>query len=287
MKHAESPRLRAIFALALAALCALCPAVPLAEWVPSPPCFAEEPDHSYIDDHIAIRIARYEESDPVRLLYFIADVQITSPESLVCGLSGDRWNGVNEKTSDMARRHGALLAINADDYRTHGAGIIIRNGTIYRSKGSTRHMLTIDGNGDFGVSPHQRTESSYDLARRMLADGIVHVLEFGPILVENGEKTVLKDAFKLVPLSPERREPRTAIAQLGPLHYALVVAEGRTPRSVGMSVPRMQRIFLDLGVQTAFNLDGGGSTTLYFNGEVLNRTASNIERQVSDCIMFK
>lgn len=275
---------RHLFAVLLSLGLMLTGSAARAEWTPQPPCFPNAPAYQYADDHLAISIARYEEPG---LLYFIADVQISSPEYLLCGLSGDRRNGVNEKTSDIAQRNGAMLAINGDDYRTHGSGIIIRNGEIFRAKASTRHILTIDQHGDFGVTHHGREDGAYNLAQEMVVGGVVNALEFGPILVENGQASVLNESFDLVPVSPKRLEPRTAIGQLGPLHYVVIVAEGRTRVSKGMAVTMLQRLFLDLGVHTAFNLDGGGSTTLYFNGEVLNRTASGKERQVSDILMFR
>ncbi|MCL2545297.1 MAG: phosphodiester glycosidase family protein, partial [Clostridia bacterium] len=66
-----------------------------------------------------------------------------------------------------------------------------------------------------------------------------------------------------------------------------VVADGRRKNhSDGMTLPELQQIFLDVGAQIAFNLDGGGSSTLYFNGEVLNKPAGGVERSVSDILFF-
>jgi len=74
---------------------------------------------------------------------------------------------------------------------------------------------------------------------------------------------------------------------MGPLHYVLLVVDGRRPDySEGMSLPELQDLFLDLGVQTAFNLDGGGSTTLYFSGEIINTPSDRRERSVSDILYF-
>ena len=68
----------------------------------------------------------------------------------------------------------------------------------------------------------------------------------------------------------------------------VVVADGRRRNhSEGMSLRELQQVFLDAGVHMAFNLDGGGSSTLYFNGEVLNRPAGGVERSVSDILFFK
>ena len=66
------------------------------------------------------------------------------------------------------------------------------------------------------------------------------------------------------------REPRTAIGQLGPLHYLILVVDGRQDASQGMLFSELQDTFVSYGVISAYNLDGGGSSTLYYNGEVIN-----------------
>ena len=72
--------------------------------------------------------------------------------------------------------------------------------------------------------------------------------------------------------------------------YAELVAEviPDVPKEVinRLSIPQLQQLFLDEGAEFAFNLDGGGSTTLYFRGEVVNMPSGGKERSVSDVIMF-
>ena len=59
--------------------------------------------------------------------------------------------------------------------------------------------------------------------------------------------------------------PRTGIGQVGPLHYVIIVAEGRRDGySEGLSLQNFQKLFLEYGAQTAINLDGGGSTKIWF-----------------------
>ena len=104
--------------------------------------------------------------------------------------------------------------------------------------------------------------------------------------MENGQPTsdeVIEAHF----LSHRVREPRTAIGQLGPLHYLILVVDGRQESSQGMLFSELQQTFVDYGVISAYNLDGGGSATLYYNGEVLNSPCVEGERRVSDIIFFK
>ena len=82
--------------------------------------------------------------------------------------------------------------------------------------------------------------------------------------------------------------PRTAIGQIGSLHYAFVVTDGRTEESAGLSLVQLADLMLDIGCETAYNLDGGGSSTMVFQGEVVNNPTTNgrtiTEREVSDIV---
>ena len=77
--------------------------------------------------------------------------------------------------------------------------------------------------------------------------------------------------------------PRTAIGIIDENHYIIVVSDGRTSESQGLSLYQLK----SYGVKTAYNLDGGGSSTLYFNGQVMNKPTTNgtiSERAVSDIV---
>ena len=148
-------------------------------------------------------------------------------------------------------------------------------------------MLTIDENGDFGVQM-DRSEDPEVLAERLVEQNIRDAFEFGPVLVLDGEAAPFGGGYKLIPTRDNIREPRTGIAQIEPLHYIVIVVDGRRDGySKGISLPDFQALFLRFGAQTAFNLDGGGSTTLYFNGEIINRPAQNSQRRVTDIVYFK
>ena len=71
-------------------------------------------------------------------------------------------------------------------------------------------------------------------------------------------------------------------------HYLFVVSDGRTDESAGLSLLQLAEFMKELGVTTAYNLDGGGSSTMYFNGEVINNPTTNgrsiKERSVSDIV---
>lgn len=82
--------------------------------------------------------------------------------------------------------------------------------------------------------------------------------------------------------------PRTALGVTEDGHYLFVVSDGRTSESEGLSLYEMAEFMQSLGVVTAYNLDGGGSSTMYFNGEVVNNPTTSgrsiKERSVSDIV---
>lgn len=82
--------------------------------------------------------------------------------------------------------------------------------------------------------------------------------------------------------------PQTAIGIINELHYVFVVSDGRTEESDGLSLYELAEFMQSLGVTTAYNLDGGGSSTMYFNGEIINKPTTGghhiKERSVSDIV---
>ena len=236
-------------------------------------------ENSYQDAHISIQI-------DTRLLddttVYIADVTLSSPEYLKTALAQNAYGkNVTETTSAIAARQSAILAINGDYYGSRERGYVLRNGTLYRSTAAAdQEDLVIFSDGSFAVID----EGSIS-ADSLLQQGAMQGLSFGPALVADGEITVSqKDEVGKAMVS----NPRTAIGVVAPLHYLFVVSDGRTSQSAGLSLYELAQLMQSLGTQTAYNLDGGGSSALYFNGTVVNNPTTNgrriQERSVSDIV---
>lgn len=250
------------------------------QWTWQKPCFDEPCAYTWQDENRAIAITVLEVDKSV---VYVADVQLRSAE----GFHTARPEKGTGRLSDMVKGMDAVLAVNADNYRSHSYGVIIRNGECIRCNKSTRHLLAVRPDGTLTAVTDRKTVRAADLAQQLTARGVLQTFEFGPLLVEHGEPVAFPKTFRLISTSPHRREPRTAIGMIAPLHYVIVVVDGRKPGySEGVSLQTLQRIFVDLGVETAFNLDGGGSTELWFQGEIINRPSGGGERSMSDCIWF-
>ena len=119
-----------------------------------------------------------------------------------------------------------------------------------------------------------------------LADaGVWQAFSFGPALVQDSAVTVSEGEEVGHAMASN---PRTAIGIIDDLHYVLVVSDGRTDESAGLTLRQLASFMQGLGVTTAYNLDGGGSSTMYWNGQVINEPTTSgrsiKERSVSDIV---
>ncbi len=156
---------------------------------------------------------------------------------------------------------------------------MVRNGVLYRDTAGDNEDLVIDGDGNFSI-----IEESDTTAQSLMEAGAWQVLSFGPALVNNGEITV--SASSEVSQS-KSSNPRTAIGQVSALHYIVIVSDGRTSESAGLSLLELAQLFADRGCTVAYNLDGGGSSTMWFNGRIVNNPTDGRtygERSVSDIV---
>ncbi len=175
------------------------------------------------------------------------------------------------------------MAVNGDYYGARDDGIIIRNGVLYRdAPARTGLALYQDGT----METYDETETS---AEELLAAGVWNTFSFGPALLEDGSIVEGIDSYEADadPKHPiQGTNPRTGIGMISANHFVFVVVDGRSPGySRGVTLTEFAQIFQELGCTSAYNLDGGGSATLYFMGELVNQPSQKRgERSVSDIL---
>jgi hypothetical protein len=107
-----------------------------------------------------------------------------------------------------------------------------------------------------------------------------------PQLIDNGKIDVTWEKEKTTKSFVETRHPRTAVAILANGKFLMITVDGRSESSGGISLYDLAKLLLDLGAVEAMNLDGGGSTTMYLNGELVNHPSDKEgERKVSDALI--
>lgn len=235
---------------------------------------------SYTDDGLNITLLEYTVNGTA---VYVADVTADSASRLQTAFAEDTYGrNITDTTSEIAEAHDAVLAVNGDYYGARERGYVIRNGVAYRVTADDADVCCIYADGTMEIV------SAVDYTAQELADaGVWQAFSFGPALVENG--VVQVDANDEVGRAMASN-PRTAIAVLSANRYLLVVSDGRTDESEGLSLMELADFLQSLGAETAYNLDGGGSSTMVFLGEVINNptTSGNSikERSVSDIVYF-
>ncbi|MBC3796359.1 phosphodiester glycosidase family protein [Acetobacterium tundrae] len=237
-------------------------------------------DNSYEDDNIKISIETVRDDDST---IYVADIQVSDASYLKTAFANNTYGrNIKATTSEIAEAQNAIFAINGDYYGFRDGGYVLRNGVTYRNTARSAgddDALVIDKDGNLSVVSENQT-SMESLSNNW------QVLSFGPGLVENGQ--IVVDSSSEVSQSMTSN-PRTAIGQISALHYIVIVSDGRTSESAGLSLLQLAQEFQERGCTTAYNLDGGGSSTMYFNGKVVNNPTdgkSTGEREVSDIVYF-
>jgi exopolysaccharide biosynthesis protein len=238
-------------------------------------------------DGTTVKVSKVETgSGDDKVTYFVADVTLTDATVLRTAFAHNEFGeNIIENTSAIAGDHDAVFAVNGDYYGFRDSGMEIRNGTIYRSKGA-REGLAFYKDGHAELYDETRTT-----AKKLLAAGVWNTLSFGPALVKDGEVVDGIDQIEIDTNfgnhSIQGKQPRTAVGVIDTNHLVFVVVDGRdTGYSRGVTLPELGDLMTGLGAKTAYNLDGGGSSTMYFQGDVVNRPSNGGERGVSDILFI-
>jgi len=233
---------------------------------------------TYSDSKSKITVTQYRAYDSN---IYVADVEVTDGTSILSAFANNTYGrNIIDTTSDMAEENNAVLAINGDYYGARQSGYVIRNGVVYRNQGSNGEDMVISKDGTLSfISESDTTTDS------LIQKQAWQVLSFGPVLVENGQVAVSENDEVGMAMASN---PRTAIGTVAKNHYLFVVSDGRTSESAGLSLYELANFMKSLGATNVYNLDGGGSSTMVFQGEVVNNPTTNgnkiSERAVSDIL---
>ena len=228
-------------------------------------------------DDYSITVTQYQEYDTA---IYVADITVSSAEIIKTALADDTYGkNITAYTSTIASENQAVLAINGDYYGAQESGYVIRNGVAYRETSDGEDILVLYADGSMKV-----LDSDDVTVQELLDQGAWQAWSFGPGLLSDGVVTVGENTEVSRAMNSN---PRTAIGQIDDNHYVFVVSDGRTDESKGLSLYELAEFMENLGCRTAYNLDGGGSSTMYFNGSVVNNPTTNgriKERAVSDIV---
>ncbi|MCD5344418.1 phosphodiester glycosidase family protein [Arthrobacter sp. AK04] len=243
-------------------------------------------DTSYVSGSSTINISAVATgSGDNTVTYYVADVVLDDATTLQSAFANDSFGeNITETTSAIAEANNAIFAINGDYYGFRDTGIVIRNGVVFRDEGA-RQGLAFYRDGTVKVYDETTTT-----AEQLVSEGVWNTLSFGPSLLDNGE---IAEGIEDVEVdtnfgnhSIQGEQPRTAVGIIDQNHLVFVVVDGRSPGySAGVTMTGLAEIMQGLGATTAYNIDGGGSSTMYFNGGLVNNPlGENKERGTSDIL---
>lgn len=157
----------------------------------------------------------------------------------------------------------------------YGAQLVVDNGKLIQF---TQSNVRIPENGFVIVGPLKKLETIANAKKFSLSlkinpewKDVNHIISGGPYLVRGGEVYVDMTAQKLSAIGG--RNPRTAIGYTKDNHLIMLTADGREGASVGLTLMELANLMKEFGCINAMNLDGGGSTVMYVQGQVVNKPA--------------
>jgi len=246
------------------------------------------------DDKTDINVVNIPENKDESIeLYEIADnpkfkgyyLLVKDPSRIKIGLTS-KLGTEGEATSEIANNNGAIAAINGGafvdktsvNWTGTGAcpdGIVMSEGKkVWNSKEyeEKSDLFAITKKGILIVGQYSQKE--------LEELDVQEALSFDPALIINGNKMDMTEEGGLA--------PRTAIGQREDGTIILLVIDGRSLSSVGASYTDVQEVLYKLGAINAINLDGGRSTTMYYDGNIVNSPSNTMgERTIPTAVIVK
>lgn len=214
-----------------------------------------------------------------KAVYTCSEVKIAHPSQFRRFLSDGTFNsGKLHKATEMAADVNAVTASNGDYYAYRGYGNLVYNGEVMMAGNRYLDTCYVDDQGDLLLKDYGPLYRKQDIQAFVEENDIRFSLAFGPILVENG-KVVAKYHYAVG--ETDDFYSRAALCQIAPLHYMLVTVNRR-----GQNVTRFATHLKELGVDKAYALDGGQTSTIVTGNKLMNPVDYGGERETSDIIYF-
>ena len=240
-------------------------------------------ENSYQTDRLAIFIERVVDDSKTitnhTFVYYMADVYFQNMEDFRSG-AAKSWTQLwdNAMLVDCAKKSDAIFAVSGDFTLTRKKGLVIRNGELLQSEHDDKRdvgVIYLDGRMETYLADEAPAEE-------ILNDPTVwQILGFGPELLDgNGQpKTSFND-----PNNVSRANIRNAVGYFEPGHYCFVYVQPYKERKDGtcLDMESLSRLMHELGCVRAYNLDGGGTAGMYFNGKLVSDKGLGQTRKIHD-----
>ena len=217
-------------------------------------------------------------------VYTFSEVKIAHPSQLRRFLAGGAFG--SDKlfvTTEMAKSVNAVVASSGDFYNYRQAGTLVYDGQVRRVHNGLVDTCYVDENGDLLFSGRDEDRSRQESQDFVDERNILFSLAFGPVLIREGE-VVTPETYAVGEINDHY--PRSALCQLGKLHYLLAVVNGEGDYQQTPTLRRFGEVLQSRGIQTAYTLDGGQTAVIAMGGELINSVLFGYQRKISDIIYF-
>ncbi|MDO4982212.1 MAG: phosphodiester glycosidase family protein [Eubacteriales bacterium] len=207
-------------------------------------------------------------------------ITVLDPTRIIIG-TPDSFGGVGWTMEDLVKKYDAIGGVNGGGFKDEGGtgsgglpvGLTIIDGKFYGDTNGESAFVGFDANGKMYFGYFNQWLAEYF--------GIVNGVSFGPMLIVDGEPAPKGSLGSGV-------NPRTAIAQRSDGAVMMLCIDGRQVHSMGATYQDCIDIFLARGAVNAINMDGGSSTTMYYNGEYINSpSGTSTSRLFPSVFLFK
>lgn len=237
-------------------------------------------DDYYEDENIKIELTydRVHDSN-----FYIADIVLRDNSYFKTAFAKNTYGrNILDEVFDMATEHNAIFGINGDYFGFRDFGYVNRNGRTFRTNarptGKDSVLVVYD---DGSMNTYYERQTKYKEIEKEADNAgkkIMQVFTFGPVLIKDYEVQYNSEVEDLTV------NPRTCIGIIENNHYVVVVVDGRQEGNPGVTLEQLTDYMLQFNCSLVYNLDGGSSTSMYFNGRTVNKPSNGIERPVSDLV---
>lgn len=220
---------------------------------------------------------------------YIADIYVRSVENFQRAFGKDKWNSYTEKVITISKNNDAVIGMTGDNGHNLDVGWLVGNGKqLRKSTNRKRDLCLLYRDGVMETIEAQ--DIDYDVLKEKMANNeIWQCFLFGPALLDGEGKAKTEFNSNVGPANP-----RSLIGYYEPGHYCFVQIDGRGAtsklekgkKSTGLKLSELSQLMEDLGCKAAYNLDGGQSSMMYFNGELIS-TPYNNGRKAGDIVLIK
>lgn len=241
----------------------------------------DEAEKQYVSDNMFVTIRNYSLESGAN--YYLTHVIINTPAQIHSGLSHDVYGGERETPTSASKRQNWIVGVNGGNfsYATGGADtnmakVVIKNGQLMNDSGSVANGREICLKVNGSLCSAREGASAQDL----LAAGVTDTFSCGDT------ELILQGSQANVGIQSEQyRYPRTAVGMVTPGEYYLITA-GSGAYEGGMSYDEIRDVLWSHGCVFGKCMDGGGSSSLVFQQQLINPPATGNERPVSDFLYF-